>query len=120
MAANKSTKKEVSYRHREDAEWLTIEICEKYRKKAEMLGIANVNNIGARRKLQMELQQRCDITELQAINIVNGYNASDYVVYYERMKNHKDNEVADAEYLEWLAHKINSEHLTIDDFEIEE
>ena len=35
--------------------------------------------IGERRKLREELQARCNLTELQAVNIINGFHIPDYV-----------------------------------------
>lgn len=32
-----------------------------------------------RRKLREELQTRCNLTELQAVNIINGFHIPDYV-----------------------------------------
>jgi len=34
----------------------------------------------------MELQARCNLTELAAVNIINGYHISDYVMLEERKK----------------------------------
>ena len=34
---------------------------------------------GERRKLREELQARCNLTELQAVNIINGFHIPDYV-----------------------------------------
>ena len=38
-----------------------------------------LQDIGERRKLREELQARCDLTELQAVNIINGFHIPDYV-----------------------------------------
>lgn len=118
MATKKTITREIPYHHRDSADWLTIEICNEYRRKAEKI---SANNIAAKRELQMELQSRCDITELQAINIINGYNAMDYVVHYERMRNHETIEVIDPEYLEWLAFKeMEEQSKLLGEFGIEE
>lgn len=76
MAPKKTVTKEVPYHHREDAEWLTADTCNEYRKKAISVGI---NNVSAIHTLQQELQQKCDITQLESLNILNGYHAADYV-----------------------------------------
>lgn len=79
------------------------------------------NNFTAFRELQKELQIKCDITELQAINILNGYHAMDYVMLYERMRNHDMIEVIDPEYLEWLALKeMEEQNSSLGEFGIEE
>lgn len=55
------------------AELLTAEIVADFRHRAaELLDNGN-QDIGARRKLRQELQERCGLSELQAINILNGF-----------------------------------------------
>ena len=66
-------------------EWLTAEICHEYKKRAELLSGTDGQDIGARRKLRMELQKRCHITEIEAINILNGYNVDLYVRKYDML-----------------------------------
>lgn len=61
MVPKTTVTKDVPYHHREDAERLTTDICNEYRKKAISVGINNVSTIHA---LQQELQQKCDITQL--------------------------------------------------------
>ena len=57
MAAKKTITKEVPYSHRDDAEWLTHDICNEYRKRAIALG---ANNISARNKdWTGENKQKC-------------------------------------------------------------
>jgi len=125
LPGNKGTSqkitREIPFRHREDAEWLTIEICNEYRRKAESIEESNSGNVGTKRALQKELQYRCDITELEAINIINGYHAADYVLNYEKMRNHTLVEVVDPNYLEWLARNDNvNMSKQLGDFGIEE
>ena len=64
-------------------EWLTAEICHEYKKRAELLSGTDGQDIGARRTLRMELQKRCHITEIEAVNIINGYNVDLYVHKYD-------------------------------------
>lgn len=64
-------------------EWLTAEICHEYKKRAELLSSTDGQDIGARRTLRMELQKRCHITEIEAVNILNGYNVDLYVHKYD-------------------------------------
>ena len=56
------------------AEVLTRKIANEYRDRARLLP----------RKLRIELQVRCNLTELEAMNIINGYHIGDYVVIAER------------------------------------
>lgn len=41
--------------------------------------LTELQDIEERRKLREELQARCNLTELQAVNIINGFHIPDYV-----------------------------------------
>lgn len=58
------------------AELLTRAIVEEYRKRAKALPDTAGQDIRERRELRIELQNRCGITELQAVNIL--YSWYDY------------------------------------------
>lgn len=60
-------------------ETLTREIANEYRKRAMLLPPNGLQDIGERRELRKELQARCNLTELQAVNIINGFHIPDYV-----------------------------------------
>lgn len=66
------------------AELLTKKIANEYRDRARRLPPNGLQDIGDRRKLRIELQNRCNLTELEAVNIINGYHIGDYVVIAER------------------------------------
>lgn len=66
------------------AELLTRKIATEYRDKALFLSNSDMHDIGERRALRIELQTRCNLTELAAVNIINGYHISDYVMIEER------------------------------------
>lgn len=66
------------------AEVLTWKIANEYRDRARLMLPNGLQDIGDRRKLRMELQARCNLTELEAVNIINGYHIGDYVVIAER------------------------------------
>ena len=53
-------------------ERLSHEIAEEYIKRVEELSDDGRRDIGARRELRFELQDRCGVTEQEAINILNG------------------------------------------------
>ena len=40
--------------------------------------------LGERRRLRQDLQERCGITELEAINIINGFHIDTYCIKYLR------------------------------------
>ena len=48
--------------------------------KAKLLPPNGLQDIGDRRKLRIELQERCNLTELEAVNIVNGFHIDIYVI----------------------------------------
>ena len=83
-AKGKRIKYKPKRQHREDAEWLNLEICYEYMKKAAKIGISG--DVGAKRDLRIELQNRCDITEVEAVNILNGRNFKEYVHNYDIMR----------------------------------
>lgn len=60
-------------------EVLTRAIANEYRDRALLLPSNGLQDIGERRKLREELQARCNLTELQAVNIINGFHIPDYV-----------------------------------------
>jgi len=62
---------------------LTYEIAEAYREKAMSIG-SDAQDIGTRRELRIQLQRECGVTEIEAINILNGRNVGDYVLKYQR------------------------------------
>lgn len=66
------------------SEVLTKEIANEYRDKAELLTQNGMQDVGDRRKLRIELQERCNLTELEAVNIINGFYSSLYVTIAER------------------------------------
>ena len=63
-------------------EWLTEDICKEYQKRADMLAPNDGQDTGAWRDLRIELQERCNITEVMAINILHKRNVGDYCRYY--------------------------------------
>ena len=60
-------------------EILTRAIANEYRDRALLLPSNGLQDIGERRTLREELQVRCNLTELQAVNIINGFHIPDYV-----------------------------------------
>ncbi len=74
-----------SSNNNDDFEWLTIEICREYKRRADMLPHNDGKDIGERRKLRIELQERCHIQPIEAINILNGYYCDLYVHRYDML-----------------------------------
>lgn len=65
-------------------ELLTAEIANEYRILVENLPENGRQDTGERRELRQELQRRCGLSELQAINILNGFHVKDYIAIKER------------------------------------
>ena len=68
----------------------------------------------------MQLMDRCDVTEVQAINILNGHHMNEYVAMYERMWNSGSSTSGNddkREYLEWLAEKEENDR-KLDDYNV--
>lgn len=63
-------------------ELLTHEIAYTYRDRAKALPYNGMQDIGERRALRIELQERCGVTELEAVNIINGFHIDIYCMKY--------------------------------------
>ena len=64
-------------------EWLTEEICHEYLERASKLQPNGGQDTGSWRELRIELQKRCNIQEIEAINILHGRYIKEYVREYE-------------------------------------
>ena len=60
-------------------ELLTRQIAKEYQRKAARLPDNGLQDIGERRALRLELLERCGLTELQAINVLNDRHVGDYI-----------------------------------------
>ncbi len=69
----------------QEFEWLTLEICREYKRRADMLPLNNGQDTGERRKLRIELQKRCHLQPIEAINVLNGYYWDLYVNRYDML-----------------------------------
>lgn len=67
-------------------DWLTQEVVAEFQRLANKLPDSNEQMIGERRRLCMRLVQEYGVTELEALNIINGKHAMDYVAKYERIR----------------------------------
>ena len=63
-------------------ELLTVNIAKAYRDRAKALPYTGTQDRGKRRELRQDLQQRCGVTELEAINSINGIHIQDYCRKY--------------------------------------
>ncbi len=67
----------------EEYEWLTMDICRDYKRRADSLPSNNGQDTGDRRKLRLELQERCHLAPIEAIDILNGVHCDLYVHRYD-------------------------------------
>jgi hypothetical protein len=74
-------------RDKHKGEWITFEDAREYRDRVEKLPDNGFQDIGERRELRKELQERFGLTEGEAINIINGYNMRDIIQVYDNIKN---------------------------------
>ena len=64
-------------------EWLTDAACTEYWERAKRLADRSNQDIGEKRKLREELQERYGLKEIEAVNILSGVNSRDYVEKYK-------------------------------------
>lgn len=76
-------------------EVLTKEIAREYHMKAQQLPLDEMQDVGRRRELRLELQKRCNLTEIVAINIINGFHVMDYVTIEEIKEKKMEESVCD-------------------------
>lgn len=67
-------------------EVLSRAIAKEYQKMAAMFHDNGLQDIGSRRALRIELQKKCGLTELEAVNVINGHHVQDYIAKYERKR----------------------------------
>ena len=67
-------------------EWLSKELADEYRRKANQAADRSSGDIGKRRELRIELQTRCGLTDLEAVNVINGQHVMEYVDKYHRIR----------------------------------
>ena len=67
--------------------WLTAEAVTEYQKRAKRASTVGDQDVGARRALRLELQEKYGLLEIEAINILNGFHAAFYVEKYRRIQN---------------------------------
>lgn len=73
-------------------EMLTMQIANEYIGRARNLPDKSRQDVGERRKLRIELQNHCRLTELQAVNIINGFHVRDYVAIEKRKAKEQEQE----------------------------
>ena len=86
-AEEREMKRLLNERDKHNGEWLTSEAVAAYQKRARRISAFGHQDIGPRRALRKELQERYGLLEIEAINILNGFHAAFYVEKYRRSQN---------------------------------
>lgn len=68
-------------------QWLTKEAIDYYYEQAQKCPCDTSQDIGQRRRLRKELQEKFGLLEIEAINILNGVHGAFYVEKYNRIRN---------------------------------
>lgn len=69
-------------------EWITMTIAKRYHQIAKpFISFHDGQYVQTLRELGEELKEKYGVTELEAINILNGYHLKDYVDRYKRIRN---------------------------------
>ena len=66
--------------------WLTMDAVHEYQKKAKELEGTDGQMTGERFRLCRQMMDEYGVTEIEAINILNGYHTADYVNKYHRIR----------------------------------
>lgn len=87
--ARKQEYLQVCKEHKEHkGKWLTAEAARKYQAKSWVYRVLEDHQyVGKVREIGEELQREYGVTELEAINILNGKNVQEYVNKYYRIQN---------------------------------
>lgn len=64
-------------------DWLTDSACMEYHRQAKTMNGFGKQDIGEKRKLREELQERYGLLETEAINILDGVRSRDYIEKYK-------------------------------------
>ena len=95
-----------------NGEWLTLEAANFYLAKANALTNKNPADVGKRRELRIELQERYGLLEIEAVNILNGNGINDYVNKYYQIKNEiMPSMEGESDFQIWLKNELYSQEL---------
>lgn len=86
-AEEREMKRLLNERDKHKGSWLTAEVVSEYQRRAARLVMSGNQDVGARRILRKELQEKYGLLEIEAINILNGFHAAFYVEKYRRIQN---------------------------------
>jgi len=103
-------------------EWLTQEVAEEYRVRASQLTDNGRQDIGERRELRIELQEKYGLLEIEAVNIINGFGIKDCVNKYHCIEHEIVNPgQKNGDFEVWLKHELKKADIKpMDEFGWEE
>ena len=87
ISTNKEMKRLIHERQKHKGEWLTIEAVDYYYNQAQKCTCNTSEDVGQRRQLRKELQERYGLLEIEAVNILGGVHGAFYVAKYDRIRN---------------------------------
>lgn len=107
---------------KKEQQYLTRQIATEYQNRAQKLSANGCQDVGERRKLRIELQERCGLTEVEAINILNGHHTAQYINKYSMLQNNvslkgstgKNLAELEAE-IQRLQKKLGDDYVIVDD-----
>lgn len=86
-AKNAALRKVVAANKAHKGLWLTQSVVDQYQAKSWVYRVLEDNQYcGMVRQIGQELQEKYGVTELEAINILNGHNVKDYLNKYYRIR----------------------------------
>lgn len=85
--ADKEMERLINEQRKHKGQWLTKEAVDYYYEQAQKCSGNDSQDIGQRRQLRKELQERFGLLEIEAVNILSGVHGAFYVEKYNRIRN---------------------------------
>lgn len=85
--ADKEMERLLNEQRKHKGQWLTKEAVDYYYEQAQKCTCGASGDVGQRRRLRKELQERFGLLEIEAVNILSGVHGAFYVEKYNRIRN---------------------------------
>lgn len=86
-STDKEMERLINEQRKHKGQWLTKEAVDYYYEQAQKCSGNDLQDIGQRRQLRKELQERFGLLEIEAVNILSGVHGAFYVEKYNRIRN---------------------------------
>lgn len=86
-STDKEMERLINEQRKHKGQWLTKEAVDYYYEQAQTCSGNDSQDIGQRRQLRKELQERFGLLEIEAVNILRGVHGAFYVEKYNRIRN---------------------------------